>query len=274
MQYLKRYLAGECESVWEDLTSIGATVRTDPIYSDAVAVGRETMRRVRYNLELLIQRLNQLGYQFGKGFTSGLDSRSAEELKQQAPIFVSPAENAESQLSELEGLAGPLPISLRAFYELVGAVNLVGDLPSWSSLRPKGMEDIPTFVREHPDFDWSSYSLDHGLDPLFVWPINTVLLMYNELKSMADAIGEPMTPYELNIAPDYISKYGKGGSGPYIVEIPCLAADANLRGEWHNTTFVNYLRLSFRWGGMLGLERSSPIPTEDIAFLTEGLLPI
>jgi hypothetical protein len=50
--------------------------------------------------------------------------------------------------------------------------------------------------------------------------------------------------------------------------------------EWHKTTFVNYLRITFRWAPARvrkrfpGWERDSNPPHEAIARLTEGLLPI
>jgi hypothetical protein len=66
--YLERYLAGEYEQVWAELEALGAAVREEPLYSDALAVARETMRRVRENLETLIPRLVKAGYQFGYGW--------------------------------------------------------------------------------------------------------------------------------------------------------------------------------------------------------------
>jgi hypothetical protein len=66
--YLERYLAGEHEQVWAELQALGAAVREEPLSSDALAVARETMRRVRENLELLIPRLVKVGYQFGYGW--------------------------------------------------------------------------------------------------------------------------------------------------------------------------------------------------------------
>jgi hypothetical protein len=58
--------------------------------------------------------------------------------------------------------------------------------------------------------------------------------------------------------------------------VPNAAVDAPLRNEWHETTFLNYLRIAFRWGGFPGFERypDELRPVEAIAYLTEGLLPI
>src|SRR5258708_2993173 len=63
--YLERYLAGEREHVWDELVAVGAAAREGPLYADALAVARETMRRVRANIETLIPRLRRIGYDFG-----------------------------------------------------------------------------------------------------------------------------------------------------------------------------------------------------------------
>src|SRR2546430_2196928 len=68
MSYLDRYLAGGQKQVWTDLVALGAAVRDEPLYSDALAVARETMRRVRWNIETLIPRLRDIGYEFGYGW--------------------------------------------------------------------------------------------------------------------------------------------------------------------------------------------------------------
>ena len=56
--------------------------------------------------------------------------------------------------------------------------------------------------------------------------------------------------------------------------LPNAAADAPLEGEWHHTTFVDYLRTCFQWGGFPGLETKKRPPLSVLAYLTEGLLPI
>lgn len=271
---LDRYQQGECKQVWDELDTQGAAVSAEPLLTETLAVAHESMRRVKHNLDLLIPRLHQLGYQFGEGFTWGLNEQEAAELTQQAPIISAPAGDVDHRIADLEAIVGKLPLSLQAFYREVGSVNLVGKLPAWEKLQPEGIENIEQFVREHPDFNWSNYSLDHGLDPLFVWSIDMAIVMAKELTSMAEAVEDDLTPYPFPIAPDYYSKYGKGGSGPYIVELPCLSADAPLLREWHHTTFVNYLRISLQWGGMPGLARAEQLPEEHISYLTEGFLPI
>ena len=62
--YYDRYQGGEHEAVWADLLALGNGVHEEPVYSDAVAVARETMSRARTNIETLIVRLDNIGYRF------------------------------------------------------------------------------------------------------------------------------------------------------------------------------------------------------------------
>lgn len=106
--YLARYLAGEHDQVWHELVKMGDAVREEPVFTDAEAVAREMMRRVRDNIERLIPRLREHGYRCAL----------------QEPL-TPPVDQVESYLAVMEEW-GPLPLALRAFYEVVGAVSLDG----------------------------------------------------------------------------------------------------------------------------------------------------
>lgn len=229
--------------VWADLMALGAQIREEPLYSDALAVARETMRRVRYNIELLIPRLTKLGYQFGSP-----DIETDGLVESFPPVFSPPAANIDDLIARLEREAGPLPLSLKAFYQVVGGVNLEGMDPDWP-------------------YDGGMY----GLDPLLVYPLDEELV---EERLNLDNLGEGEDPYRIAIAPDHYHKYGISGGAPYEIAIPNLAIDAPLLNEWHETTFVNYLCICFDWGGMPGLERCLQPPTKELAYLTKGLVPL
>jgi hypothetical protein len=64
MTFLERFQSGEREQVWFDLERLGGAVRQAQYLADARAVGEETMKRARHNVELLVERLDKLGYQF------------------------------------------------------------------------------------------------------------------------------------------------------------------------------------------------------------------
>lgn len=245
--FLSRHLDGEHEQVWAELLALGERVREEPLYSDALAVARETMRRVRYNIKLLIPRLETIGYHFyryGVDIYQDFTLEGSEEAHREMPIFAHPAEDVDDLIAVIESKGGILPFSVRAFYKVVGTVNLVGKHPNWRNCM--------------------------RLDSLVVHSSKLALIGCDQY-GIEDEVAKR---YSVPIAPDEFLKDGAGGAGPYTVPLGIAAADATLHREWHDTTFVNYLRICFRWGGMPGLERCSQPPMKEIAYLTEGLLPI
>jgi len=64
----KQYQAGHYQEVYDDLVTMQEQVFLEYNYEGALLVAREIMQRVKYNIGLLIPRLYDLGYQFGKGF--------------------------------------------------------------------------------------------------------------------------------------------------------------------------------------------------------------
>ncbi len=112
---LDRYLAGEHQEVWRDLLALGDAVREDPHAADALAVAYETMGRVEANVRTVSGRLTQLGFS-----------------KSDGPLHAPPRLSVDSQIRQLEKAAGTLPLSLRAFYEIVGAVDWMGKHPQLS----------------------------------------------------------------------------------------------------------------------------------------------
>jgi hypothetical protein len=224
-----RYRAGEREQVWQELVELGDKVRAEELLPDAMAVVRETMRRCRENIEHLASRLRTLGYEF----------------KYPAEVFVEPPPNTLEYITDLERHVGPIPLSLCAWYEIVGSVNFVGTLRQGSALID------------------SAYP-----DPLVVEP-GEYILTYDEDNWYREQ-------YELPIAPDLFHKENVSGGSPYTILLPNSSADGYLENEWHETTFVNCLRKSFQWGGFPGWEQ---YPTDErpdtlLRELSEGLLPI
>ena len=234
MGYLDRYLHGEHEQVWSELQELGEAVRQEPAYSEARLVADETMRRVGRNCERIVERLRSLEYHFDlypdgypRGFTFG-------------PL--APADDALSRdLHTLEAAAGPLPISLVAFWEQVGSVDLVGIQPLW------------------PD----------GLDPLVVDPPAGCISELDEMEFQMEDRGH----FEASLAPDVFHKDNVSGGSPYAVKLPDPAADFLLRNEAHELLFVHYLRFAIlRFGGFPGLEGRTAGFTA-LPLLLEGLEP-
>jgi hypothetical protein len=245
--YLRRYLGGEHEQVWEELASLGAAVHDEPLYSQALAVAGETMRRARHNFETLIPRLRDLGYVFGYTWAIERGTLSPDEAKvmqHHMPLTSPPSADARRTIDKVERRSGMLPLSLRAFFEIVGGTNFVGSHPLWG---------------------------DYGLDAMLVESAEQIIELDNwghwsGDKDESGAVGMP-------ISPDERQKYFVSGN-IYTIECPCAAADAILDGKRHHTTFVDYLRICFRWGGFPGWARLDHRPEQDIAFLIVGLLPL
>jgi hypothetical protein len=292
--YLTRYLQGEYTQVWEELVELGDQVREEPVYADAWAVAQETMRRVRHNLELAIPRLQALGYVFIHDWMATQPDGSSrieqeeflgfyleeEWVESNPPLRTEPSVDIIEQLDAFEREIGPLPLSLRAFYQEVGGINFVGHHPEWEAL-----------AAEYNPF----YLPPDGLDPVYVFSFERELI--EEIDNDPFMVPYPDTPepfathpesqeanedrgqankpsYMAVIAPDYYHKMNASGSGAYNIPVPNAAADALLLDEWHNTTFVNYLRISCYYAGLPGLERIRSELSNELHFLRAGMLPI
>ena len=215
-----RYRAGEHKKVWEELVALGPAVRQPPYADDALEVARETMARVESNVRRLVDRLRRMGYVFT------------------SVPHVAPARTVQGEIARVEKGGAVLPLALRAFYEIVGEVNLSGEHPTLA----------PTQGAVAPD-------------PLLVYAFSEELV---ELHEDDDAT-------VIVIAPDDLHKANVSGSDPYEMALPDARADGELLNERHRLFFVDYLRLCFQFGGFPGYEGSEYLPAE-IATLRAGLL--
>jgi uncharacterized protein DUF6745 len=227
-----RYAAGEQAAVWSELVAKGASVRTDPLAADALAVAYETMSRVDANVRMLVARLTEIGFEFTT--PDGKRRRTKD-------VHVSPDARTAKRIQRFEKAVGPLPLSIRAFYEVVGSVDLIG---------------------RHPGFAPPSGNL--APDPLVVIDIEEALA---ELEEEDEGDGA------LILAPDDLHKSNVSGGDPYEIGVPDPAADGRVLNERHDLRFVDYLRLCFRFGGFPGYEGRTDMPPE-IVRLREGLMEI
>jgi hypothetical protein len=229
MECIERYKNGECLGVWKDLMALGPAVRDEPDWSQAGEVVVEMMSRVRRNCETIISRLGQMGYDFTR-YPGG--SRRYGDM----PPFTPPSDDMREAQMELEDAAGPLPLSLTTFWEVVGAVDLVGMGPGW------------------PD----------GLDPLVVDPPEGALAW------IEDSYGEEDGLFAA-LAPDDLHKDNVSGGDPYGVRLPQPAVDFIFENEPHGMYFVDYLRLAIlKWGGFPGLDGLG-VEFEPLSELTRDL---
>lgn len=215
-----------------------------------------------------------------QGLMSRMESKAAEPEPVGAlknPDIFSPAgKNAAKEVREFEAsFGGPIPLSLRAWYEVVGSVSLIGshevlafrDAQSGAPamyvspalihgaegqarlerLRSIGM-NVATDVPVAADLPLA--------DPLVVRP---------ELEADADYAC-------VVVAPDELQKAGISGDA-YCMDVPDASADAIFQ-DWHRVNFVDYLRIAFRWGGFPGWERYPQRPQKELDYLADGLLEI
>lgn len=241
--FLKRYLDGEHEQVWAELVEMGPDARAPNVLPDAMEVARETMQRANENVESLILRLKALGYRFGTfadgGFTPTRPHRP-------------PTKTSLLKLRRLERLAGPLPLSVQVWYETVGGVHLVGQAP-WGEMAVLS-------------------------DALVVDPIDGPLYSVQEWLEEWEGVPTELIPTDEPclawLAPDEYHKEDISGGPPYSYVLPNPSADAFLYHEWHETTFVAYLRECFACGGFPGLTRLPGGLPRQVRDLSAGLRPL
>jgi hypothetical protein len=239
---INRYLNGEFEQVWTELLDQGSAIQQEPLFSESLAVAAETMNRVRYNISLLVNRLNNLGYVFGV-YPDG-HTKVYNYLLPHTP----PKPDIDKRIAEFESLKGiySIPLSLRMFWKVVGDVNFIGYHPAW----PK-------------------YS-----DPLVVYPIDSMSSDYTEWQNLVQEGDIEIGHFGVPVAPDYYHKDNISGGMPYQIQVPNNAIDGNLEYERTHTTFVNYLRICFHYGGFPGLQWYQGEIPKEILNLTNELLPI
>jgi hypothetical protein len=229
-----RYAAGQHRDAWSELMKLGPDVRQDPHAADALAVAYETMRRVAENVTILAERLAALGYDFtSPGSRVPASRRHAPRMP--------PGAKVTRQIRRLEKLAGTIPLSIRAFYEVVGTVDFNG---VHVSLAPVDGSTAP--------------------DPLIVYGPDDVL---DDLESQDEE--EP--PPEIMIAPDDLHKANVSGGASYAMSVPDACVDGVVLNERHNLLFVDYLRLCFAWGAFPGYEGQDRGVPPEIEGLRAGL---
>ena len=378
---LRRYQAGEHEAVWAEMMALGPEVRKPAYADDAWAVARETMRRARHNIELIIRRLDALGYAFWNGqqgtrrgpptkvtfggkviegspLTALLAAMFKEALSRPpsglTPVMIEQLHNIyrmtvypwqdrslllrgrrhelDARATSLFEAAKKLPaeaLNADLVYELddaqrlardalfalwkerEGAVSAPPPAPRHDALENKRVfcpprKKVVTYVRKlertgvflplslrawieqaghvslagaHPKLCfWEDQSFPGVYaDPLTVFS-DIVMLEIEGWLEERDAGASP-GPLDIVIGWDAKAKarlavadeqidYG------YSIAVPDSRADGRLKGEPHDFGFVDYLRLSLRWGGFPGWEKHEDRPEKELTILTEGLLPI
>ena len=179
------------------------------------------------------------------GYTRSLRKKQEEYRK---------APDATRLLKRLEQVTGPLPLSIRAWYEVVGGVNFVGDHQGWYTLITEGVRE-----RENDVFDNGGYYLHPlaELDPLFLYPLDEQRVALMEQSRQVDPQRKQLF---LDLWPDEAAKYLDPVRDYAQVTLPSSTVDAVLHGAWNDLTFVEYLRECFHWGGFPGWQKLKVYP--------------
>ena len=211
---LKRYLEGECEQVWAELTEMGEEVKSPSTIDDAWAVACETMRRTRSNVLAIRDRLTKIGYQF----------------KQPDLVYCPPDEGAPAKIMAFETEWGALPLSLRAFYQIVGSVDFCqadAQLVPYMHRARKTASELQIIGEEDP-------------------------LVVDSLASLFETAAQSSDSVYFCFAPDEFHKSVYSGGENYHFLLPDARADVPVIGIQGAEMFVEHLRLCFKCGGFRG----------------------
>lgn len=255
------YQQGFHQEVYDELVALQESVFTEPIYQEAKLVAQSMMKHVRHNLEILIPRLQIMGYLFVDGFWDHELARqyTPEKLARENEkycVLKLPPSNILSQLTATQQLLGTFPLSIRSWYEEVGSVNLIGTFPA----------------------SQSHGALTDVLDPLLIFPIEDLSDQFSSFSPEdLDEMRDEENKLAVDLSIDRALKYGYSGSGGYSIRLPCKAFDTAIELEDETLMFVDYLRKCLQWGGFWGLAsaRARELPSltsEELTFLTQGLL--
>ena len=180
------------------------------------------MRRARSNVETIYARLKAARYRF--------------DQPERAWVPAIPAD--ADDVRTIEAKAGPLPLSLRAWYEIVGSVCWTSSDPVWREA-----------------------------DPLVIAPVRSIRdWCENEYEDAAE-------PFAMELSGDRFHKSGFSG-GSYSISCGSPCADALIEGYFPLSLFVPYLRVCFRNGGFAGCQDPEVGDEALLRSLATGLLEI
>ncbi|MBI4956339.1 MAG: hypothetical protein HY908_30260, partial [Myxococcales bacterium] len=240
--FLARYASGAHADVWRELGELGATVRHADLVDEARAVALATMERVRTNLERIAALLRKHGYELRQGKKA-----------------VGKRVDASKLLGQIEKTAGgAVPLSLAAFWQVVGSV----DLSAGPGVAPLG----------------SPFDGLQEEDPLVVCSATEALLDLKLVergnKGLPAALTDPMA---FRLGPSANAKVDPeaGDDAPPRVLLPDPGVDAAVRvAGGPAEDFVAYLRRAILRGGFLALDAAAHgAGSRGLPLLTEGLLP-
>ncbi len=263
---LKRYLDGEHEAVWLELTRLARP--TDAQLEEARTVALATMERVRTNALVLAAAYEQIAHlRFDVGFVEGEDQDRVHQ-RVGDPI-------AATTVDALLDVSQTVPVALRAFWEIVGHLNFTARLNEEAiplqTFSPRGLANALA-ARSHgagfSEGPTNATSLLSRLDALLPE------LDEEELEGNEDRFVKDPDVLVVSSFPNgalIVGSRGRVADGP----LASMVGDGPLRGEdGEPLTFIGFLRQGFRYAGTLNpLDDSAAWSPELIALLTKNLIP-
>lgn len=239
-RWLERYDKGEHEAVWAEIVALEDSAQDPAVAEEAMAVARAMMGRVRQNLEGIVETLKKRKYKFS--------------VKSATKALVPPHAKVGAHIQALEKLAGgPLPLSLRAFWEVVGSVDLTELDAAANTAEGLGL-----------------------LDPLMVappkLPLDLLKTRVDYEKRLPVELRRPVVELPIGLDPATKADAEEHNARPYEIEIVGTRADGVLRQGARATTFVGYLRGAIAAGGFPGKAELDPEldPRKTLALLAAG----
>lgn len=248
--WIGRYVAGDCQAVWAEVHGTDPGNDFSQMGDQVRAVVRETLRRVRFNVEQIIRCLRAAGYEFVDPTPNGPWPRDP---------FVPPGQDSPAFANWLQELVGPVPLIIDAWIRTVGDINLVGNHPEWHECDL--MTDalvVELELRGYADRGPGWDAREHFRSELEAWKGDVA-------EYGAKAVGRFLLPF----APDAYHKVNVSGGAPYGIHLPDQAADAICQVNGREIYFTDYLRECFSSGGFPGIPSLPQIPS-----LCRELLPI
>jgi hypothetical protein len=245
MTYLERYKNGEYKIVWLEIGSFCESELNPAALKDVQAVTLETIHRVKYNLGLIVERLEKLGFEFGTD-TEDQTNYAGYTLPATGVQPIKPLENAQNTLTEFSRVVGGvLPMVFRVFAEQIGSVDL------------RGM---------HPRFK-TDYLLDALMVDVFV-PEADEVTDWLEFETQDSEIEHPLYKHPFSL--DEFHKENVSGGAPYSIALPDDRIDPPVLYVPFEGTFTAYLQdVILNYAGFPGF---ADIPTDLLEYLREGLV--
>ena len=217
--WLARYRDGDHHQVWRELGRLGDRVRGPACAAEAQAVCDEWARRVRVNLDRLVERLDSQGYRF----------HTNDDAQTPVVPFAPPGPDAEEHVRWLETTFGTVPMTLSSWVRLVGDVWLVGTHPRWPGASAADPLVLEVEGTRYPGEDMRAFLMDE----------------FEQWEQTDEQ------PFQLPVAPDALHKDNVSGGPPYGIVLPDAAADGRIVTA-DEMAMADYIRLAFDRGGFPG----------------------